>query len=198
MGTTVNSPAVAGVLGFYTDPNQLLKAMPSVRDAGYEIFDAFTPFAVHGLDDAMGLQRSPIPYVTFCAGLVGAAFGFGYQYWTSAVDWAINVGGKPFNSWPAFVPVMFECTILFAGLSTFAAMIFFNKLPNHKQRSFDPALTNDRFAIFIGKPCDSDDDDELARRAKFKPFDESEAKKLLESLGATGVRVVHEEGWFQS
>src|SRR5689334_9955529 len=105
---------LAGVIGFYQDPHALLEATAKARDAKYKDFDAFTPYPVHGMDAAQGLKRSSLPFVTFAAGITGCSLGFLLQYWTSVVDWPLIVGGKPFNSWPAFVPVMFECTILFA------------------------------------------------------------------------------------
>ena len=102
------------------------------------------------------------------------------------------------NSWPAFVPIMFECTVLFAGLATVAAMFLFNGLPNLTRRVFDPALTNNRFAIWIGSPLpvEEDDDDAKAKMAKFKRFDEKEAQQLLQQVGASQVKSTFAEGWF--
>ena len=191
---------LAGVIGFFDEPHSLVTAMEKVRNAKYQHFDAFTPYPIHGLDAAQGLKRSPLPYVTFAGGLTGCCLGFLLQYWTSVVDWPLIVGGKPFNSWPAFVPVMFECTILFAGLSTVAAMFLMNGMPNVKRRSFDPRLTNDRFALVIEAPVLPADPEEMAANAAknkaFKPFKESEALELLKSLGAQDVKSVYAEGWF--
>ena len=117
---------LAGVIGYFEDDHDLIHAMEQVREAKYQYFDAFTPYPVHGLDAAQGLKRSPLPFVTFAAGITGCTLGFLLQYWTSAVDWPINVGGKPMNSWPAFIPVTFECTVLFAGLATVGAMFLLN------------------------------------------------------------------------
>src|SRR6185503_17976847 len=128
--------------------------------------------------------------------------GFLLQYWVSAVDWPLIIGGKPFNSWPAFVPIMFECTVLFAGLATAGAMLAFNGLPNVKKKAFHPAITRDRFAIVIEAPLPVDLDDAEAlesatRKAQgFKKFDEAEAADFLRKAGATEVRSVHSEGWF--
>ena len=132
-----NEKQIAGVLGFFDDPQSLIDAMNQVREANYESFDAFTPYPVHGLDAAQGLKRSPLPYVTFVAGATGFMLAVALQYWTSAVDWPLNVGGKPFYSWPAFVPIMFELTVLLAGLSTVAGMLVLNGLPNIKKKIFD-------------------------------------------------------------
>ena len=108
---------LAGVIGFFDDPHSLMIATEKVRDSKYKDFDAYTPFPVHGLIEAQGLERSPLPFITFAAGLTGCVCGYLIQYWTSAVDWPLNVAGKPFNSIPAFVPVMFELTILFAQVA---------------------------------------------------------------------------------
>jgi hypothetical protein len=186
---------IAGVLGFFEDPQSLIQAMNHVREANYESFDAFTPYPVHGLDAAQGLKRSPLPYITFIFGATGFMCALALQYWTSAVDWPLNVGGKPFYSWPAFVPVMFELTVLLAGLSTVAGMFALNKLPNITKKSFDPALTNNRFAILIEAPAKSEDEVESAK-SNFKPFGESEAADFLKKAGASEVRTVFQEGWF--
>ncbi len=170
---------LSGVVGFFSGPGAILKAMEKVKATGFEKFDAFTPFPVHGMDDAMGIKRSVLPYITLVGAITGLTIGFSLEYWTSAVDWPLNVGGKPFNSWPAFVPVMFELTILLAGLSTVFGMFALNRLPNLKDAAFDPGITRDRFAIWIGVPCDL-----------------QQAESLLNSLGATDVRKVYQEGWF--
>lgn len=194
------SKQLAGVVAYFDDPSSLIAAMNKVREARYESFDAFTPYPVHGLEAAQGLKRSPLPYVTFLAGLTGCAIGYGFQYFTSAVDWPLNVAGKPLNSWPAFVPVMFELTVLIAGLSTVAAMFALNGLPNIFRRSFDPRLTRDRFAILIEAPQkkSSEDDDGESEKKKtgFKPFAEQEAQDFLKSVGAREVKTVYHEGWF--
>lgn len=192
---------IAGVIGFFDDTTDLIEGAEVVRDGRYPKWDAFTPFPVHGLDAAMGIKRSFLPYVTFAGGLAGVCLGFTLEYWTSAMDWALNVGGKPFNSWPAFVPVMFELTILFAGLSTVAAMFAANKLPNVTAKAFDPRLTKDRMALFIEGPKSEEDEEEEAAAAKrrgksYRKFDESEAASLLRKAGAKDVKVVYREGWF--
>jgi hypothetical protein len=184
----------------------LIHGTEMVRDAKYQSFDAFTPYPVHGLEHAAGLKRSPLPFVTLGAGLTGFICAFALQYWTSVIDWPINVAGKPLNSWPAFVPVMFELTVLFGGLATVGAMFVLNGLPNLKKKAFDPAITRDRFALMIDAPRvveineEEMDDEEIAKirakAARFKAFDENEAKEFLKKAGATEVRSVYAEGWF--
>jgi hypothetical protein len=188
-------PVLSGVIGFFNEEHALIEATRRVRDARYEHFDAFTPYPVHGLDAAQGLKRSPLPFVTFGAGLAGFCLAFLLEYWTSAVDWPINVGGKPLNSWPAFVPIMFELTVLFAGLATVGAMFIFNGLPNMKRRIFDPSLTRDRFALVIEAPLKVEED-ETPRKNDFKSFSEAEATEFLKKAGALEVRSVYTEGWF--
>ena len=197
---------LAGVIGFFRGPQALIEATRKVREANYENFDAFTPYPVHGLNEAQGLQRSPLPFVTFSAGLTGCSLGFLLQYWTSVIDWPLIVGGKPFNSWPAFVPIMFECTILFAGLATVAGMFILNALPNHKKKAFDPRITRDRFALVIEAPAIKIDEDEQgyeteksnlrAKQKTFKSFHESEAQEFLKKVGAQEVKSVYTEEWF--
>ena len=188
---------LAGVLAFFDTPAQLLEATGKVREQNYEKWDIFTPYPIHGLDKAQGLRRSPIPYITFISGLTGCSLAFLFEYWVSAVDWPLNVGGKPFNSWPAFVPIMFELTVLFGGLCTVAAMFAFNGLPNIFRKAFDPALTRDRYAIVIEAPVPREiDPDAPAKTRRFKDFSETEAAQLLKGLGAREVRSVYAEGWF--
>jgi hypothetical protein len=174
---------IAGVIGYFDEPGALVEAAHKVRSAGVKDFDAFTPYPVHGLESAHGLERSPLPFVTFAAGIVGCVSGFSLQYWTSAVSWPLIVGGKPFNSWPAFIPITFEATILFAGLATAAGMIIINGLPNITRRAFDPKLTRDRFALLI-------------ESKKGEPFNETEAQATLKKFGAKDVQTVYNEGWF--
>lgn len=180
---------LSGVLAFFDTPDALVAATEKVRRENYQNWDVFTPYPIHGLDHAQGLRRSPVPFVTFIAGLTGFCLAFLLQYWTSAVDWPINVGGKPLNSWPAFVPVMFELTVLFAGLCTVGAMFALNGLPNIRKKAFDPGITRDRYAIVIEVPGKKPD-------SRYKAFSETEASQFLTKLGAKEVRTVYSEGWF--
>ncbi len=139
----------AGIVGIYSDEGKLLEACRKTRAAGYKKFDCVTPFPVHGIEDAMGIQRSCLPWVTFIAGLTGGSCGLLLQWWTAAVDWPLNVGGKPFFSWPAFIPITFELTVLFAALSTVIAMFITIGLPRINPPIIDPDLTSHKFALFI-------------------------------------------------
>ncbi|MCM2277758.1 MAG: DUF3341 domain-containing protein [Oligoflexia bacterium] len=189
---TMERPLI-GVIGFFDEPGALVQATQKVRDAKFRSFDAYTPYPVHGLEAAQGLKRSPLPYVTLVAGITGCSLAFLFQYWTSAVDWPLIVGGKPFNSWPAWVPIMFELTVLFAGLSTVAAMFAFNGLPNIKRKSFDPSLTRDRFALVIEAPATGEEEE---GRGAHRKFEEVDASQFLKQAGAGEVRALYAEGWF--
>ncbi len=191
MGNSNTNP-IAGVVGFFEGPEEILAAARRVRASQFKDWDCYTPFPVHGMDEAQGLKRSLLPFVTLAAGLTGFLFAFGLQYWTSAVDWPINVAGKPFNSWPAFVPVMFELTVLFAGLSTVGAMFVINGLPNLTKRTPDLGITNNKFAIMIDAPRASHEEhpDDAPK------LDEQKAAEFLKTIGAKDVRSVAAEGWF--
>lgn len=136
-------------IGFFENPEALLKAADQARQKGFQNLDAFAPYPVHGLVRALGLRPSWVPYVTLICGLGGATLGYLFMYWTSVIDWPVNIGGKPFNSWPAFVPITFEFGILFGGVSTFIALLIATNLPRKKAFVVDPNLTNDRFALVI-------------------------------------------------
>lgn len=138
------------LVGYFEQEEQVVEATRAAREAGLPIHDVYTPYAVHGLDAAMGLRPSRLTWVCFGAGLTGGALALWFQWWTSAVDWALNVGGKPFNSLPAFIPITFELTVLTAGLVTVAALLARAKLFPGKAREALPRVTNDRFALALG------------------------------------------------
>lgn len=139
----------SGVAGIFNDDDKILMAAEKMRKAGYKKFDAITPFPVHGMEEAVGIKRSGIPWVTFVGGVTGCACGMLLQYWTSAVSWPINVGGKPLFSIPAFIPITFEITILFAALSSVITMFLLNGLPTLNPPIIDPDLTSHKFALWV-------------------------------------------------
>ncbi len=208
MANSTKKSQLAGVVGFFDNPAALIEATKRIRPLNYESFDCFTPYPIHGLDKIQGLKPSRLPWVTMTAGLTGFMCAILLQGWTSVINWPLNVGGKPFWSWPAFVPIFFELTVLFAGLATVGGMFLFNGMPNTKKRAFDNNITRDRFAIMIDAPAlktadelEEMDDGEIAkykaRLAKFKTFDETEAKNILASAGAKDVKSVEARGWFE-
>jgi hypothetical protein len=139
-----------GVIAVFKSEEDLLKAAKTARqEKKYKNYDAFTPYPVHGLDDAMGVKRSFLPWVTFFAGLTGTISALALEIWTSAIDWPINVGGKPFISLPAFIPITFELTVLFGGLATVGALFYVCGLPNFNAKILHPQITNDKFVLFV-------------------------------------------------
>lgn len=138
------------MLGFFDSEDDILAATRAVRTAGFVVDDVYAPYAVHGLDKAIGLKPSKLPWVCFALGLAGAALKVWFEIWTSANDWPINVGGKPFNSLPAFVPVTFEVMVLFAGMSTVFAFFWVARLyPGKSAKLPDPAITDGHFVLVI-------------------------------------------------
>jgi hypothetical protein len=142
-----------GVLAEYSSPQAIYHACEQVRDAGFRRFDSYTPFAVHGLDKAMGIGPSYLPWLVLVAGITGALLSLLLAVWTSAYDYPLNIGGKPLWSIPAFIPVIFECTILLSGLTAVFGMFFLNKMPKFHHPLFDvpnfAKATDDKFFIFI-------------------------------------------------
>lgn len=168
------------MVGIFGDEQNVLNATRAIRGRGLKILDVHAPYAVHGLDQAMGLPPSRLPWICFALGLSGAALKVWFEYWTTSVDWPINVGGKPWDSLPAFVPITFEVMVLFAGLSTVFAFFLVSRLyPGRKAIIADHGTTDDRFAIVV----------EEADAA----FDPSDVRKLLEAHGAIDVQERAEE-----
>lgn len=138
------------VVGYYFSPQEILEAAEKTKNRSFKNFDTFTPFPIHGMEDALGMKRSSLPYVSFAAGMFGLANAIGLQVWTHAFSWPINIGGKPIFAIPAYVPIFFELTVLVAGVTTAAAMFtHYCRLPCYSKPIFHPDITNDRFALAI-------------------------------------------------
>lgn len=152
------------MIAVFEREQDILAAARTVRGERMAIRDVYAPYAVHGLDRAMGLRPSRLPWVCFALGLAGAALKIAFEYWTTAVDWPVNVGGKPWNSLPAFVPITFEVMVLFAGVSTVIAYFLASGLlPGRKARLAVPGVTNDRFALVIEETDAAFDPDRVRR-----------------------------------
>jgi hypothetical protein len=169
-----------GILAKFATPADLYHACERVRDAGFTRWDAHTPFPVHGLEGAMGLRRSLLPWIVLVMGLTGAAAGFGLQWWVHASAYPLVISGKPYFSWPAFIPITFEVAVLFAALGAVFGMLGLNRLPMHYHPLFKSTLfeqvTDDAFFLSI---------------ESWDPrFDASANGKLLESLGARSVELL--------
>jgi hypothetical protein len=136
----------------------VLGATGAAAKAGLQVVDVYTPYAIHGLDRAMRLAPSRLPWVCFLLGLLGATLAVLFEYWTTAVNWPINVGGKAWNSLPAFVPVTFEVMVLCAGVSTAIAFVWLAGLrPWRQARLPGLRVTDDRFALVLRTPGATDD-----------------------------------------
>ncbi len=142
-----------GVIGLYDDVNALVRAAETVRDSGHREWDCHTPYPVHGLDRAMGLKESPIPYVTLTAGFIGLIVAVALTGGLSVFHYPIRIGGKALFSWQAFVPIFFELFVLFAALATMLSVIIFCRLGRWHSPLHDSDvmkdITCDRFAIVL-------------------------------------------------
>ena len=169
-----------GILAEFATPAALYHACERVRDAGFTRWDAHSPFPVHGLEKGMGLRRSTLPWIVLGMGLTGAALGFALQWWVHAAGYPLVISGKPFFSWPAYVPITFEVGVLFGALGAVFGMLGLNRLPMHHHPLFQSKVfervTDDAFCISI---------------ESWDPrFDPSATRTLLESLGAKSVELV--------
>ncbi len=169
---------IGGIAGIWTTEAGILKAAKSVREMGFAKVDAITPYPVHGMEEALKIKRSDIPYVTFGMGLLGLVLGTAFTWWTSAVDYPLNIGGKPLFSLPAFVPIMFEITILFAALSSVVALFIKAGLPKVDPPIIHPDLTCHKFALFVPQNDSAYNESKLEQA--FKDLGATEVKKMAE------------------
>ena len=137
---------VYGLMAEFANPTDIVAAAKRTHEAGYRKIDAYSPFPIEELAEAIGFHRDGVALVTLVGGLLGMFSGYLLQYWIHAINYPINVGGRPFNSWPAFIVVTFEMTILFAGLSAVFGMLALNGLP----MPYHPAFNVERF-VFASK-----------------------------------------------
>jgi len=146
-------PPVYGLMAEFEDPNQLVAAAHRAREAGYRRMDAYSPLPIEELHEAIGFEHTKLPLIVLIGGIVGCLSGFLLQLWVSATAYPINIAGKPFNSWPAFIPVTFECTILGAALAAVFGMLALNGLPQPYHPVFNVdafgRASTDRFFLVI-------------------------------------------------
>jgi len=144
---------IYGMMAEFDSASDLVAAARRTREEGYHKIDAYSPFPVEGLAEEIGFRKNSVPLVVLIGGLLGCMSGYGLQYWISAVSYPINVGGRPYNSWPAFIVVTFEMTILFAGLAAVLGMLALNGLPMPYHPVFNVPrfafATRDRFFLII-------------------------------------------------
>ena len=139
----MKTPAIYGLMAEFDDPSSLVAAAERARHAGYACMDAYSPFPIEELHEALGSPHSRLPLIVFIGGLAGCIGGYALCYWSSVIAYPLNIGGKPFHSWPAFIPVTFECTILVAALSAVLGMLALNGLP----QPYHPVFNVPRFAL---------------------------------------------------
>jgi ActD protein len=165
-------PPVYGLLAEFSDPNELIAAARRTREAGYRDIDAYTPFPIEELSEALGIHYNRLPLVVLIGGIVGALAGLGLQYWTAVIDYPINVGGRPFFSLPSFIPITFETTVLVAALSAVLGMLALNGLP----MPYHPVFNVPRFALATR------DRFFLCIEATDPLFDREDTRRFLERL----------------
>jgi hypothetical protein len=144
---------IHGLLAEFETPEEILAAVRRARAEGYRNMDAYTPYPVEGLSEELGMARSRVAVVVLVGAVVGAAAGFFMQYWAMAVDYPLNVGGRPYNSWPVFIPITFEMMVLVAALAALLGMFYLNGLPMPYHPVFHVPrfvrATQDRFFLCI-------------------------------------------------
>ena len=163
---------IYGVMAEFDSATALVEAAKRTHAAGYERIDAYSPFPIEGLAEEIGFHRDEVPFVVLIGGIIGALTGYLMQYWMSAIDYPLNIGGKPPHSWPAFIVITFEMTILFAGVSAVLGMLALNGLP----MPYHPVFNVPRFAFA------SKDRFFLIVFSSDKKYHATETHKFLETL----------------
>jgi hypothetical protein len=173
-------PPVYGLMAEFVDPSALVNAAHASYEEGYRQMDAYSPFPIEELSEAIGFHGTRLPLIVFLGGVVGCLSGYALQYWCSAISYPINIGGRPLNSWPAFIPITFEMTVLFAALSAVFGMLALNGLPQPYHAVFNVPrfifATRDRFFLCI--------------EARDPRFDAVKTREFLETLGPRNISVV--------
>ncbi|MCC6147276.1 MAG: DUF3341 domain-containing protein [Anaerolineaceae bacterium] len=170
-----DSTEIFGILARFPDPETLIVASRRATEAGYCNLDAYTPFPVAGLADAMRLKPSKLPLAVLAGGIIGGALGYFMQYYAAAIDMPLNIGGRPLNSWPAFIPIAFEVTILLAALGGILGLFVVTRFP----QPYHPVFNVKDF-----QKHGSQDGFYLGIEASDPKFDLTQTRKFLENLGA--------------
>ena len=166
------------LLATFEHEDDLLAATDAVRRGGFEIVDAFTPYAVHGLERAMGLRPSRLTWVCFLCGMTGALGMLWFEHWTASVWWPIDVGGKPWNSLPSDMPVAFEAAVLLAGFGSVFALFGVSRLfPGKQTTPIHPRVTDDRFVLVIDESDAAFDVDDV--RVMLQEFNVVETEERI-------------------
>jgi hypothetical protein len=182
-GAPPGQPAeLYGLIAEFDSPGDLLEAASRTRAEGYRFVDTFSPFPIHGMDKALGLRRTKLPLIVLIGGLTGCGTALLMQWFSAAVHYPVNVGGRPLASWPMFIPITFELTILFASFAAVLGMIALNGLP----MPYHPVFNAPRFALA------SRDRFFLCVEARDPKFDRAGCRRFLETLGAHDIAEVEE------
>jgi len=175
-----HAPPLYGVMAEFESPTDLVAAARQVYHLGYRRINGYSPYPIEELSEAIGFTHTSLPLIVFIGGVLGMLGGFFMQYWIEVIDYPINVGGKPYNSWPAFIPITFETTVLSAAFAAVLGMLILNKLPQPYHPVFNVPnfafATRDRFFLAI--------------EANDPKFDHAKVIELLKSLGAMEVNDV--------
>jgi Protein of unknown function (DUF3341) len=175
-------PTIYGLMAEFADPNALTEAARRTHAEGYRKTDAYSPFPIEPVWEALGVHDRPVSFFVLCGGIVGMIAGFGLCYWVSTIAYPLNVGGRPFNSWPSFIPVTFELTILVASFAAVISMIVLNGLP----MPYHPVFNVPSFKRA------SQDGFFLTIEATDPKFDRGRTAEFLKSLGAKEVNEVED------
>ena len=171
---------IYGLMAEFTDPSELVAAAHQARHEGYRRMDAYSPLPIEELHEAIGFPQTKLPLIVLIGGIVGCLSGYLLQYWVSTMAYPLNVGGKPLHSWPAFIPVTFECTILGAALAAVLGMLALNGLP----QPYHPVFNVPRFALASRNRFF------LCIEARDAKFDLARTRAFLETLGPREVTTV--------
>ena len=171
---------IYGIMAEFDSATALVEAAKRTHEAGYTKVDAYSPFPIEGLAEEIGFHHDEVPLVVLIGGIIGGLTGYAMQYWTSAVDYPLNIGGKPPHSWPSFIVITFEMTILFAGVSAVLGMLALNGLP----MPYHPVFNVPRFAFA------SKDRFFLIVFSSDQKYDPAATRKFLESLDPRSVSEV--------
>ena len=166
-----SSDTLYGLTAEFETPEAIRAAALAMREAGYTKMEAYTPFPVDGLAEAVGFDKNRVPLVVLIGGLLGAATGYFMQWYANVIDYPLNVGGRPHHSWPSFIPITFELTILFASFAAFFGVLIMNRLPKPYQSVFNAPgfehASQDRFILCVeadDPAFDPDDTEALLRQ----------------------------------
>jgi len=174
------TPRLYGIMAEFDRPEDVVAAAHNARQAGFTRMDAYTPMPVHGLDEALGLGPTKLPWIVLAGGILGCIGGFSLLYWIAVHAYPLNIGGKPLNSWPAFIPITFEITILGAAFAAVFGMLALNGLP----RPYHPVFNSPRFKLATRNRFF------LCIEAHDPKFDTDKTRLFLEQQHARGVEEV--------